>query len=961
MIGQTVSHYKILEKLGEGGMGVVYKAEDLRLNRFVALKFLSAQLGGDPEQRQRFIHEAKAASALDHPNICAIHEIDETPTGQLFIAMAYLEGETLKNKIERGPLPAREGLDLAVQVGRGLAKAHSRGIVHRDIKPANVIMTTDGVAKIVDFGLAKLAGGTELTRTGTTLGTAAYMSPEQAQGMSADARTDVWALGVVVYEMLTARRPFQGDHLPAILFSIVNHQPRPLRDGRPDLPVELEGIVARALQKDRDVRFPSAAEMLRDLSAYQAGLSAPSAPAITLAALLQPMRRPRVAIPALAVLLLALLLLGRSWTRASRVRWATEQALPEVARLIQQGSYVAAVDLARQAEQHIPQDPRLTKLWPEMSRVVSVETTPAGADISWKEYAAVNGEWRRLGSSPLNQIRIPLGYFRWRIAKDGLEALEVARSTAGQDAKLSFALQPPGAAPPGMVHVPAGNLFVILAHFGAIGPTPLPEYWLDKHEVTNRQFKEFVDRGGYQKREYWKYPFLQDGRPLAWEQARALFRDSTGRPGPATWEAGALPDGKEDFPVTGVSWYEAAAYAEFAGKQLPTFHHWYHAVGLPGAAYMTPLSNLAGSGLARAGAYQGMGPFGNYDMAGNVKEWCWNESGRERFMLGGAWNQPPYTFHWSESQPPLDRSPANGFRCAKYAGPLPEQLTSPLQKRFRDYSKEKPVSDEIFRIFRSMYSREPGPLDSRVESTDAGSDHFTRQKISFNAGTERMTAWLFLPKSAPPPFQTVIYVPGSNALFQRSSENIIGMPRMDFIIKSGRAMLFPVIKGTYERQIGLGVQQHNREVLTQWVKDFGASIDYLESRPDLDRNKIGYSGFSMGARLGTFLPALEQRLKVNVLLDGGLPFNPRSPEIDEMNFAPRVRIPTLMVNGRYDFIFPLETSQVLLFRLLGAPEKDKRRVVLDTAHDVMQVRGEAVREILDWLDRYLGPVGKPTP
>jgi len=255
-----------------------------------------------------------------------------------------------------------------------------------------------------------------------------------------------------------------------------------------------------------------------------------------------------------------------------------------------------------------------------------------------------------------------------------------------------------------------------------------------------------------------------------------------------------------------------------------------------------------------------------------------------------------------------------------------------------------------------MYAREAVPLKARVESTDSGSEHWTRERVTFSAGKERMPAHLFLPKKGSPPFQTVIFHPGSNALFRRSSENPLGLQQLDFILKSGRAMLFPVIYGTYERQAGLATQQHNREVVAQWVRDLGASIDYLESRPEIDRDKIAYCGLSMGSRLGTILTPLEPRIKVNVFLDGGLPFMPRTPEVDEMNFAPRVRAPTLMLNGRLDFIFPLETSQVPLYRLLGPAEKDKKHVVLETAHNVMQLRGQAAREILDWLDRYLGQV-----
>ena len=209
---KTVSHYKILEHLGGGGMGIVYKAQDLKLDRDVALKFLPPEFTRDPDAKQRFMQEAKAASSLQHPNICTIHDIDQTEDGQIFIVMDLYEGETLKSKIERGPTSIDEAVEIALQMARGLAKAHEHGIVHRDIKPANVIVTRDGLVKIIDFGLAKLTGRTMLTKIGSTIGTAAYMSPEQARGEDVDQRTDIWSLGVVLYEMLTGRLPFRGDH-----------------------------------------------------------------------------------------------------------------------------------------------------------------------------------------------------------------------------------------------------------------------------------------------------------------------------------------------------------------------------------------------------------------------------------------------------------------------------------------------------------------------------------------------------------------------------------------------------------------------------------------------------------------------------------------------------------------------------------------------------------------------------
>lgn len=267
MVGKTVAHYEILEKLGEGAMGAVYKARDTQLDRPVALKFLSPQLSQAEHQKQRFMQEAKAASALDHPNICTIYEIHDPgqTSGQLFMVMACYEGESLKDKIQGGALPVEESVNLAIQIGNGLDKAHAKGIVHRDIKPANVFVTEDGQAKIIDFGLAKLVDRTLLTREGTTLGTAAYMSPEQVRGDPVDHRTDIWALGVVLYEMLTGQRPFNGDYEQALWYSILNAEAEPLRSLRQDLPADLERIVARTLEKDPGRRYQKVADLTADL------------------------------------------------------------------------------------------------------------------------------------------------------------------------------------------------------------------------------------------------------------------------------------------------------------------------------------------------------------------------------------------------------------------------------------------------------------------------------------------------------------------------------------------------------------------------------------------------------------------------------------------------------------------------------------------------------------------------
>lgn len=266
MIGKTVGHYEIIEKIGEGGMGVVYRAEDTRLKRTIALKFLPQDLTRSAEARERFIHEAQAASALDHPNICTIYEIDETDEGQVYIVMGLYEGQTLREKISERPLKLEDAIDITSQIAQGLAKAHEQKIIHRDIKPANIFITNEGQVKVLDFGVAKLAGSTKLTLTGTTLGTVSYMAPEQAKGDEADHKADIWSLGVLMYEMLTGQQPFKGEHEQAIIYSILNEEPEPITSLRTGIPIDLEWIVQKALRKDPKQRYQHIDELPVDLS-----------------------------------------------------------------------------------------------------------------------------------------------------------------------------------------------------------------------------------------------------------------------------------------------------------------------------------------------------------------------------------------------------------------------------------------------------------------------------------------------------------------------------------------------------------------------------------------------------------------------------------------------------------------------------------------------------------------------
>ena len=508
LAGQTISHYQILEMLGAGGMGVVYKAFDTKLRRQVALKFLPPHMRHNDELRRRLTDEARAASALDHSNIVVIRDIDEAPGGDLFIAMAFHEGATLREKISTG-LTTSEALQIGRQIASGLAVAHEHGIFHRDIKPSNIIVARDGIARIIDFGLAKSSDVTATT-DGSTRGTPLYMSPEQASGKPVDFRTDLWSLGAVLYEMIAGKPPFAGGNQSAVIHSIL-HQELPPLNATP----EVRRVVEKALEKDPQKRYQSAREMEKDLAACLAATSGIVSTHV-------PWTRARIAA---AVVALVVLGAASAWIYRgyAKSRWAREQALPEIARLAAQEKYAAALLLAQEANRYIPKDPELAKVWNEISREVLIDSKPQGAEVKFKEYATPDADWTLVGRTPMPKVRVPLGLLRWRVSRPGYSTIYEAWTSMHLGGRLLFELQTEGAIPEGMVRVPGGPIGFTIAHVGGVGGFLSAPYFIDKYEVTNRRFKEFLDRGGYNRPEYWKQPFTKDGRVLPREEAMAQF------------------------------------------------------------------------------------------------------------------------------------------------------------------------------------------------------------------------------------------------------------------------------------------------------------------------------------------------------------------------------------------------------------------------------------------------------
>ena len=960
--------YEIIEELGKGGMGKVYRVEDTKTKEEIALKLIKPEIATDKKTIERFRNELTMARKIRHKNICGMYDFDEDK-GTYYITMEFVPGEDLKSFIRRsGQLAVGTTIKIAKQICEGLSEAHRLGVVHRDLKSNNIMIDKEGNARIMDFGIARSLKAKGITGAGVMIGTPEYMSPEQVEGKEVDQRSDIYSLGIILFEMVTGKVPFEGDTAFTIGMKHKSEPPTDPKQINVQIPESLNRLILKCLEKDRNLRYQSCEELLNHLKSTDEDLETKVSD-IIMPPKAVGSRRKRVAV--FVGSLFVLLLIFVVWRVVSTFRsgWSKDTAIAEIEELVSKDNYAEAFILASEAEGYIPNDPALGDLWQKLSDRISIISTPLGADVYIRGYSAEREAWQHIGKTPLDEVRIPKGVLQWKIESSGYEIFETVATFLYPPTKeiktLRFVLEEEGTVLPGMLSIPEKELFVGFNGFPASKSYLASAYWIDRYEVTNESFKQFVDYGGYQNPEYWKCDFIKNGQVLSWDKAMAEFRDKSGRPGPATWTGGTYPKGQENYPVTGVCWYEAAAYAEFVGKSLPTIYHWFGAIDTDLASYITPMSNFESSGPMAVGHYPGVGPYGLWDMAGNVREWCWNKLGNLHFILGGAWTDPEYMFTLANAQSPFDRSPINGFRCVKYLGEdkeVLEQLKHPYTLPAQKEVEIEQVSDKIFQIYKSQYHYDKSLLNARVESTDVSPEYWKVETISFSSPKEdeRILTHLFIPKNAKPPYQTIVYFPGSGAQYHLTSDNI-QIHIVDFIIMSGRAVVYPVYKGTYERSEGFehpsaGTQRYvDYEI--QLVNEVQRTLDYLETRADINLDKIAFWGYSWGARLGPIILATEDRFKLGLFLSGGIWLRKVQPVITEALFAPRVKVPVLMINGKYDYDFQLESEQKLLLDLLGTKEEDKEHFVLETGHSVFAThRQQATKKVLDWLDRYLGRV-----
>jgi serine/threonine protein kinase/class 3 adenylate cyclase/cephalosporin-C deacetylase-like acetyl esterase len=999
-VGQLIPNTKWLlqEKLGEGGFGEVWLGLHQTMKERRVFKFCFQA------ERIRFLKRELTLFRLlkdrmgDHPNVVRLHEVflDSPPC---YVEMDYVDGRDLRNwcsahgGVQNVPLATR--LEIVAQAAEGLKAAHDSGIIHRDVKPTNILVSgqwsvvsdplsmadnePSGVSdnlpglnpkskiqnpksitvKLTDFGIGQVvsqeylagitrAGFTEtLSPSGSSSqsGTHLYMAPELMAGRPASIQSDVYSLGIVLYQLLVGdfSEPLTTDWQEKITDPALREDLKHCFAGEPS-------------SRFADARL--LAQSLRSLEARQRAFSVQERK-------LRLQKQSKAVALVAAVLLLSLTCIWLFY-RSSKARSA-RATLPQIAALADRDEFSAAYELARQAQHYLPNDPALSNLIEKVSFLISLETTPPGAEVGIKEVPIkgtrrMETPWQHLGKTPISHVRLARGPYRWRVTKEGYESVE---RCYWLERGIHLRLDAIGSLPPGMVRVEGRTnaSYDLTLVRGALG-TVFGDFLIDKFEVSNRQFKEFVDAGGYQRTNFWLLQFVKNGSVIPWKEALSLFRDSTGQPGPATWQNGSYPPGQEMFPVAGVSWYEAAAYAQFAGKSLPTVYHWEKAVDPWEIQRVVPLSNFSKQGPAPVGTYQGMSPWGAYDMAGNVAEWCWNDTGSgKRYVLGAAWDDREYRAMEFDQGDPFDRVATRGFRCMKdLSAPASSQKTMALvAPEFRDYARAKPVSDEVSQAYLDSFTYDKAlPLDPTVKSVEEHADSWRRENVSFKAayGNERVPAFFFLPKKSSRPFQTFVYFPGAGAFSPQSSAgNLRDFDIVEALVRSGRAVLYPVYQGSYERasvtMSTIRSQTEIRDMCVQQAKDFLRSVDYLVTRSDIDHDKLGYAGLSRGGVMAPLLLTLDGRMRLAILHHGGLPMGQLPPQVDSLNFVHHVTIPVLMINGRLDAVFPPETSQLPFFRLLGTPLEHKVLLPYDGGHQGPPL-GELTMQVSSWVDKYWG-------
>ena len=988
--GDRIGDYEIIKPIGAGGQGAVFLAQDLQLKRAVAIKFLPPETSVNSPASKRFKREAQAAAALSHPNICAIHKIG-TDTERDYIVMQYVEGETLSQILKKVKPNLQTALDIAIQIADALREAHAHGVIHRDIKPANIVVSEKNQVMVLDFGLAKrtveIAENKEhslTTKSGMIMGTAAYMSPEQARGQKTDERTDLWSLGICLYEMTAGKNPFLNGSLAETFAAILSLEP-----SFDEFPSPLAKIIGKTLRKKTDERYKNAEDLLNELREFRNELSfeeqlrSHDLSFENLAAKKSRQGWKQIALASFVLLILAVG--GWFYWHNQNLNWARE-SVKKAEELAKADKTFEAYDLALQLQKYLPNDENLAKLMLLVSDNLTIKTEPSGAKVFLRKFQpSMDGKFPErefIGETPIENKQIARGQYLLYVEKDGFAAF--TRSISGRLPNYSTDLiaMPPieisaklieaEKVPDKMIFVPAGEYKLVNYTRPTEKSVQLGDFFIDKYEVSNAEFKEFINAGGYSRKEFWQIPFIKDGRETSFEETVKDFKDKTGLSAPRSWTNQNFAEGKAHFPVTDITWFEAMAYAKFRGKSLPTIFQWEKAArdgkfdegyntmpwGLSRDADSTEfLANFRGSETASVESFEfGASPYGCLNMAGNVAEWIFNQRGENVLVSGGAWGEQSYLFGYYGDFPPIYSSNRVGFRLVKN---LSENERGAESLSSVEVPVYKVSSDADFKKWLVHYAYDKTPLEAEIiekQETDA----WTREKITFvGANRERAIAYLYLPKNIPRPVQVVHWIPAADVPLGFSSLPHSVEDFLSPVIKSGRAVFAVVLRGYNERPFPAGYKDPQRasvefrKEMVNRITDWRRGLDYLETRNDVDASRIAFLGLSWGGDQGFILTAIEKRYRGVAFVGVGvrLAWSKWIDEANIVNFAPHITQPKLILKARYDEAHPLKTEGEPLFNLLREP---KRLIIVESGH--VPPPEIFAPTINNWLDETLGKV-----
>ena len=640
-----------------------------------------------------------------------------------------------------------------------------------------------------------------------------------------------------------------------------------------------------------------------------------------------------------------------------------EVKLPEIIDAFENNEVSKVYDEIIKLKNNNVSNPIIDTYFEKVTSEVDIISTPKEYEVYMDLQSDSIENWIFMGKTPISKIRVPNDWFTLKfifgnnefIARSSVNALRGKRNYGFPDvnkfdsAKFNLvlggkrSLQFPG-----------------LDHYSSIEIGP---YLISKFEVTNKEYLDFILDEGYENEEYWKFAINEDSGFM--NSIINSFTGKFGKKGPSNWSYGMYPEGQENFPVTGISWYEAMAYANYRNLSLPNVYQWASAATLSISSSFMYNSNFSQNQLINVGSKENSNFFGLYDIAGNVREWIVNSLSDDssiKGILGGSFTDEPYYFNDYFGQSSLDRSIGNGIRLVKnLKSEYKTDLTANDQYfvKVRDFLNEENISDDVFEIFKSQYDYKKSSLNKIEEKLDYSVSSFAVDKFTIDAAynNEKLPGYVFYDKNIDKPYKPIIFFPGSNALNTDSFENGIEnrMKRLSYLLSEGYAIIHPIYKSTYERRDDIKSDYPDetdgyKNAVIKWGKDYKRAIDYIESRDDMDMDKLSYYGISWGGSIANILLAIDDRVKNSVLYVAGIEFQTCKKEVDKFYYTSRIKIPVLMVNGKYDHFFPLETSQIPMFKLLGTPEEDKKHYVYETGHYVP--RDELIKLHLDWLKKY---------